>query len=238
MNRNKYLVGLIGLALGFIAGFFVTQSINRSGAGAAAAPGTSGVQGKTSGQQGQQGMMADVQATLERAKNNPSDFEAQIEAARKYYQIGRVGETVEYLLKAYELNPAQTSKLGAFPLIGQWYFEQKKYEEAETWFRRAIETDPKDPDVFVILAETLNLRTPPDPTKAIQELQNALKIDPKNGHAFVHLIDAYLLKKDARLADEMLAKLKEVDPANQKIASYQASIADLKAGRPVTLPKE
>jgi hypothetical protein len=32
--------------------------------------------------------------------------------------------------------------------------------------------------------------------------------------------------------------LKEADPANQRIAALQNMVADLKAGKPVSIPKE
>ncbi|HLG14671.1 MAG TPA: hypothetical protein VJH03_09260 [Blastocatellia bacterium] len=238
MNGNKYLVGLIGLALGFIVGYFATQSMNKNAGGATGGSGSTGPQSSAGGQQTQQGMMANVQATIEKARNSPTDYQAQIDVARVYNQIGRADETVEYLLKAYEIDPVETGKLGAFPFVGQWYFEKKNYDQAEVWFRRALEVDSSEPDVYVILAEALNLRTPPEPDKAIKELELALKINPTNSHALVHLLDAYLLKKDARLADETLNRLTAAEPTNLKIASYQTAIADLKAGRPVTLPKE
>jgi tetratricopeptide (TPR) repeat protein len=235
VNRTKYLVGLVGLVLGFIVGFLLTNSINKSESRA-----SSGMKSSTGapGGPGQQAMMGQVQAAIDKAKANPNDFEAQVDVARMYNQIGRTSETAEYLLKAYEIDPAAAAKLGAFPFIGQWYFDQKKYDEAEVWFRRSLETNPAEADIYIILGETLNLRTPPEPDKAIQELEHALKLEPKNSHALIHLIDSYLLKSDARLADQILATLREAEPTNQKIATYEGLIAELKAGKQVSPPGE
>ncbi|HKY06292.1 MAG TPA: tetratricopeptide repeat protein [Blastocatellia bacterium] len=230
MNRNKYLFGLIGLALGFIVSFFWTQSYNKSTA--VTMPASAGAQG---GQPNQQGMMADVSATLEKAKNNPKDFEAQVDAARTFFQIGRIPDAIEYLKRAYEVKP---DDINVTANIGILYSEQKDYAEAEKWFRRAIEISPDESELYVELGATFIQREPAQPDKAVEELQRALRIDGKNSHALGHLIEAYLLKKDARLAEETLARLRETEPASPKIATYQTLIADVKAGRPVTVPKE
>src|SRR5215510_10574989 len=65
VNRNKYLAGLIGLAVGFIISFFWTQSINKAGASKGVA--ASGPQAGASGEMSQQAMMGQVQQVIEHA---------------------------------------------------------------------------------------------------------------------------------------------------------------------------
>ena len=237
MNKNKYLIGLIGLAVGFIISFFLTQNYNKSNA-APAATGTSAMTGGAGGQQAQQAMMGQVQQVIEKAKNGPNDFQAQVEAAKVFNQIGRVAETADYLKKAYAIDPNKFNELGAAGFLGQYYFDQKDYAQAETWFNRAIKADPKDADLYVALGETYVQREPPQPDQAIVQLQQALTIDQKNGHALGHLVEAYALKKDARGAEETVKRLKETDPTNQRISVLETLVADLKAGKAVTIPKE
>lgn len=238
MNKNKYLIGLIGLALGFIISFFLTQNYNKSNAAPAAAAMPSGMAGGAGGAGGQQAMMGGVQQIIEKAKNGPNDFQAQVEAAKAFNQIGRVAETADYLKKAYAIDPKKFNELGAAGFLGQYYFEQKDYAEAETWFNRAIKADPKEADLYVALAETYVQREPPQPDQAIAQLQQALGVDPKNGHALGHLVEAYALQKDARGAEETLKRLKETDPTNQRLSVLETLVADLKAGKAVTIPKE
>jgi Flp pilus assembly protein TadD len=235
VNKNKYLIGLIGLALGFIISFFLTQNYNKSNA-APAAPGAPSSMGGGPG--GQQAMMGQVAGVIEKAKNAPNDFQAQVEAAKVFNQIGRVAETVDYLQKAYLIDATKFNELGAAGFLGQYYFEQKDYAQAETWFNRAIKADPKEADLYVGLAETFVQREPPQPDQAIAQLQQALSVDPKNAHALGHLVEAYALKKDARGAEETVARLKESDPTNKRITALETMVADLKAGKPVTIPKE
>ena len=247
MDKNKYLVGFIGLAIGFIVSFFLTTSYNKNNApAAAAAGGPPAMQG--AGQAGnpanQQAMMGQVQQTIEKAKSNPKDFQAQLDAAKVFYQIDRLPETVEYLKKAYEINQSEFTKQsgnelkGALGFIAVYYSDQKNYDEAETWFRRALEANPNDMEVRVELASTLIQRQPPAPDKAVQELQVVLKSNAKDAHALGHLVEAYALKKDARAAEDALNNLKEIEPSNKRLPALQSMVADLKAGKAVSIPKE
>jgi tetratricopeptide (TPR) repeat protein len=175
---------------------------------------------------------------MEKVKQNPNDFEAQIEAAGAYDQIGRTKEAVDHLKKAIEINPADRRSFPITAYVGNYYLQQKDFLEAEKWFRRAVEINPAVPDAYVEIAATYLERQPPNPDKAIQELQRALNIDTKNPHALEHLVEAHALKKDARSADDALARLKEAEPGNRRLAPLQAMVADMKAGKPVTIPKE
>jgi len=238
VNRNKYLFGLIGLALGFIVSFFLTQSMNKSGVGTSGAQTAGAAAAAQGGGPSQQQMMESVRLTLEKAKNNPNDFEAQVNAARQFVQINQVEKSIEYLKKAFEINATEAGKLGIQPFIGQYYFEQKDYIESEKWFRRALETEQDKAPVYVEIGSTYILRDPPDPDKAIENIKAALSLSPKDGHALAHLIDAYLLKKDSAEAENTLNRLREAQPNNERIPMYQNLVADLKAGKPVAIPKE
>jgi Flp pilus assembly protein TadD len=239
VNR-KYLFGAIGLAVGFIAMFFITKSINQNAPAmtASAARPAARTPGAPAGQPNQQQMMAEVREAMEKAKNSPNDFVAQATVAQMYYQIGMTEEAVEYMKKAYDANPTEAGKMGIQPYVGQHYFDKKNYQEAEKWFRRALEVDSSDTEVLVHLGVSFIQRTPPEPDKAVTFIQSALKQKPTDGHALGHLISAFALKKDTRGAEEALKRLKEAEPNNKSISTYENMIVDLKAGKAVTIPTE
>src|SRR5260370_12348544 len=144
VNKNKYVIALIGLALGFVISFFLTQNYNKSNAAPGVSPSQSGMPGAAGGAGGQQAMMGQVQQIVEKARNSPNDFQAQVEAAKVFKQVVRVTSTADYLKKAYAIDPKRFNELGAAGFLGQYYFEQKNYSEAETWFNRAIKADPNE----------------------------------------------------------------------------------------------
>ncbi len=237
MAKNKYLYGLIGVVAGFIVSYFATQYYNNSEGGRATAS-QAGAQPAGPGAQsapGGQPSMAEVQEVIAKARNNPKDPQAQIEAAGLYYQIRMIPESIEFLKRAAELEP---QKFGIPATIGNLYLDQKNYAEAETWYRRAVAIKADEPELYVEIATALLQRQSPDPNKALQELDRAVKLDPRNAHALAHMIDAHLLRKDAEAADQALARLRAAEPANNRISLYQGLIADLRAGRAVTIPKE
>ena len=237
----------IGVAVGFIVSFFWTQNFNRNNAAPATTAASTGMPGAASGASGaggQQAMMGQIQQVIDKAKSNPNDFQSQIAAASVFNQIGRTAETVDYLKKAYQINPEQFVKLsktdlrGALTLVAMYYADQKNYDESDKWIRRALDAAPDDSETRIEIASAYLQREPPQPDAAIQELQAALKSNPKNGHALEHLIEAYALKKDTRAAEDTMNRLKETDPTNQRISTLETLVADLKAGKPVSIPKE
>ena len=171
VDKKKYLVGFICLVIGFMISYFWTSGYNKSNAPVSASgpastmPGANGAGGAPN----QQAMMAQVQQSIEKAKNNPKDFQAQIDVARLFAQIGRDAETVEYLEKAYAVNPqefirqSKTELEGALGFMGLYHADQQKFDEAETWFNRALEANPNDSRVRIELATTFIQRQPPVP---------------------------------------------------------------------------
>lgn len=235
MNR-KYLVGILGLVVAFVPTCYYTQKYNRANTSAAAPTAAA-----TEGGQGQQAMMGQIAGMLEAAKNNPKDFNAQIQAASAFYQIQRINETVEYLDRAYQASSAEFDEMGdlrPYEIAIEHSLSTKNYGQADAWFGRAIKANPQNAGLLVSFGESYVKREPPQPDRAIDYIRQALKIDPKNAHAMGHLVEGYALKKDGRSAEEALNQLKESNPGDERIPKLQAMLEDLKAGKPVIIPKE
>src|SRR5438093_1380317 len=106
MTRDNLLFAIIGILLGFIAGFLLAGNITqREAAQRAAATTTQGSQNlppnhppvagdQAAGQGGQ--MLETVQVTMKQARENPNDFDAQVKAADLLYQIQRFDQSIEY----------------------------------------------------------------------------------------------------------------------------------------------
>ena len=244
MNNTKYVIGLAGLVVGFLVSFFWVSSYNRNNAPAAptTAGATAGGMPAASGSGNEQATMGQVQQIIEKAKNNPKDFDAQVDAAAAFEAIKQTPGIVEYLGRAYEANPQAFVKRddlkSLLPNIALYYSQQKKYDKADLWIQRAKESAPNDSEMQVEFGSAYLRRESPQPDKAIQELQAALKANPKNAHALGHLTEAYALKNNVAGAEDALNRMREAEPSNERLPALQNMVADLKAGKPVTLPKE
>ena len=226
LNRRRIIFILIGLVAGFTLSFLWTRETNRTGL--EAKDKTGGVLSGARGDAASQASMAQVQEKIKRARDNPSDFNAQFVAAYSYYQIGRLTETVEFLKKAYDINPKEACINEAPRVIAQWNFEQQVYDEAEKWFLRQLECSPQDTDSMTELAAIYLKKQPPDPDRAIAHLNAVLKLRAQDTHALFHLVEANILKKDSAGATAALKRLQEVSPDDQRIPDLQSHINSLK----------
>jgi tetratricopeptide (TPR) repeat protein len=155
MSRENILFAIIGLLLGFIVGFMFASSMSQKAALQPAAAGTAlpADHPPVSGQNAPnpQAMQAQVQASLEKARKEPQNFEAQIQAADLYYQIQRFDQAIEYLLKANELKPTDYRTV---VLLGMVNLDAGHYDQAEKWYRAAMKMKSDDVMVLSGLAAT------------------------------------------------------------------------------------
>ena len=92
-----------------------------------------------------QAVREQVTAVLEKARNEPKNFEAQVKAAELYYQIHRYDQAIEYLLKANQLKPTDYRTV---TLLGVVNLDAGHYDTAEKWYQTAMKM--KSDDVMVL----------------------------------------------------------------------------------------
>ena len=182
MSRENILFAIIGLLLGFIVGFMFASSMSQKAAMQPAAAGALPADHPPVGGGGGQGaapnpqaMQQQVQASLEKARNEPQNFDAQIQAADLYYQIQRYDQALEYLLKANQLKPTDYRTV---VLLGMVNLDAAHYDQAEKWYRAAMKM--KSDDVMVLsglAATTLQKGDAKAAEVAIAQLE---KVDPNS----------------------------------------------------------
>lgn len=154
MNRENLLFAVIGILLGFIVGFMFASSMSQKMA-----------QNQMAG--ASQNMPADhpplgaqnagdpaaqreqVMAQIEKARNEPKNFEAQMNAAQLYYQIQRYEQAIEFLLKANQLKPTDYDAVQALAVVN---LDAGHYDQAERWYRAALKMKSDDVRVLAGLA--------------------------------------------------------------------------------------
>ena len=151
MTRENILFAIIGILLGFIVGFMLASSMSQRNAmqQATASSQTMPADHPPIGAQQSapdpQAVREQVSASIEKARNEPKNFDAQMKAAELYYQIGRYNEAIEYLLKANQLQPTDYRTV---TLLGVANLDAGNYDNAEKWYRTAIKM--KSDDVMVL----------------------------------------------------------------------------------------
>ncbi|MGB7070474.1 MAG: tetratricopeptide repeat protein [Pyrinomonadaceae bacterium] len=224
MIKDRLIFGIGGIILGAVLGFTFANSINRapaegvSTAGSNAAP--AGVNPNLPpdhppfvpmGDQPQNAPLPQVTEAIEKARQNPNDFEAQMTAGDLYYQIQRFDDAVGFYTAANKLKPSDAESVLK---LGNALFDAEKYVEAEKWYIQALETNPNDVNVRADLGLTYFLRIPRDIDRAVREFEFALKLEPENEILLQNLVIAYREKNDTAKAEAAEEKLRSVNPKN------------------------
>ena len=180
MSRENILFAIIGLLLGFIVGFMFASSMSQRDAMQPAAAGTQALPADHPPVGGQnaanpQAMFAQVQAALEKARSDPKNFEAQVQAADLYYQIQRFDQAIEYLLKANQLKPTDYRTV---VLLGMVNLDAGHYDQAEKWYRAAMKM--KSDDVMVLAGLAATTLQKGDAKAAEDAIAQLEKVDPNS----------------------------------------------------------
>jgi tetratricopeptide (TPR) repeat protein len=228
MNKDSILVGIIGLLLGLIVGFMFANGINQRGqAGAVVAAQQNGAlppdHPPINDAQAAPDMLA-VQATIDQARSEQDDFEAQMKAADYSYRVQRYDEAAKFLVRANQLQPDNYETIVR---LGNVYYDAGRYEEAEKWYTAALQKKSDDVNVRTDLGLTFMLRDPADLDRAIAEFRGSLERNPRHLQTLQNIAVAFTRKGDVGQARAFLARLEEVSPGNPAIASLRADIDKL-----------
>lgn len=225
---NYLLVGAGCLVVGFFAGFYISNNINRNAELQAATvqtqPNSPFFNQQTqvaSVKEPNAAMMPDVAETLNQAKSQPDNFEAQMKAGEMYQKIQNFEKAASYYDAAAVLKPTEYEKIVR---LGNAFFDVRKYESAASFYTQALEKKTDDINVRTDFATTFIERAAPDFDRAISELDAALKLDPKHEVALYYTALAYHRKGDAENAKKYLTRLEQVNPTSQLVGKLKQVI--------------
>ena len=146
MNRENLLFAIIGLLLGFIVGFMFASSMSQKVAQSQTASASQNLPADHPPIGGQTGgdptaMREQVTAQIAKAKNEPTNFEAQVQAANLFWQIQRYDQAIEFLLKANAIKPTDYETIATLGLVN---LDAGHFDQAEKWYRAAIKMKSDD----------------------------------------------------------------------------------------------
>ncbi len=181
MTRDNLLFAIIGVLFGFIVGFLFATSMSQKMVSAPAVassgqmPADHPAIGTSGGAPASGNMQAEVSASIEKARNEPKNFEAQVKAAELFYQIQRYDPAIEFLLKANQLKPDDYQTIVALGLVN---LDAGHYEVAEKWYKAALLK--KNDDVVTLAGMAAATLGKGDAKAAEQAIANLEKVDPSS----------------------------------------------------------
>lgn len=231
MKKENVLFAVAGILLGFFGGFFLANTLNRreiSGQNVAQTtanppflnqqtqaadikPSAPPAKTQTGGSGG---MLPDIADILDKAKNEPNNFDAQMRAGDMYARIQKFDEAAEFYEKAAQVKPGD---LASSIKIGNFYYDTQKFERAEKFYLAALEKKSDDANVRTDLGITFIERAKPDFDRAVKEFQTALETNPKFEPALYNMAIAYYKRGDAEQAGVILNQLEEINPQSQLV---------------------
>lgn len=236
MNKENILFGIIGILLGCIGGFVFANTVNQRGytptANTNAAPTTQTLpeghpptgNPPNAGGSAPGAQPEEIAARIKKAQDEPTNFDAQMDAAQLYYQIHRYPDAIELLKKAVALRPREFSALAA---LGNAYFDSENFVEAERAYRSALAINPTSVEVQTDLGTTFMRRNPPDPARAIQEYLVSIGINPNHEATLGNLARAYIQQKNGAQARATLDKLTQVNPNNPDLPELRTALQNI-----------
>ena len=233
MTKDNIMFSIIGVLLGVIVGYVFATNIQQQEE-ARRAPGSRTTARMAEGAElpenhppiSETAGSSSEAALIQKAQNEPDNFDAQMQAAALYYRSRRFNEAIELLTRANNLRPDSYEAIVA---LGNTNFDAGRYEVAEKWYTAALAKRPQDVSVRTDLGLTFLVREPgQDVDRAIKEFRRSLEIEPRHEQTLQNMVVALTKKGSFGEADAMLRKLSEVNPANQSLSKLRS---DLDAAR-------
>ena len=129
-------------------------------------------------------------------------------------------KAIEYLSAIVQADPADHV---VHATIGSIYYRQKKYSEAEIWFKRSVAANPEFTPAWISLCQSQYAQK--DYETAIESCKKVIKLDPNSAVSFYILGEAYLQTQKGNLAVDALNEAIKLDPV--RMAECHLILADL-----------
>ncbi|MFW5888739.1 MAG: tetratricopeptide repeat protein [Patescibacteria group bacterium] len=132
--------------------------------------------------------------------------------------------------KLIEIIGADSKNVHAFEELADLYFDNKKYKEAEQTYEHLLKLfeenkdEHKRAEIYFDLG--LVAKEQNKASKALKNIQKALKLAPNNPRFLDTMIEISIINKDKTLAKSAYDKLAEVNPENKKLEEWKKKLED------------
>jgi tetratricopeptide (TPR) repeat protein len=254
LNTRTVAAAGVGLVLGFLIGFFLTNGINRAeqeklraevaglrakagaGAGSDGAGQGGGQQTPASGEDGFPTLTDEQLANaVARADAEPSNAEMQRKVGQALYvyawqrnNSSILPDVARILRRAHELDPKDhktTVMAGdAQFLIARSGGDPGALPAARRLYEAALASKPDDAVARTSLGLTYFYGTPSDPQRAIREYRRALQADPRQEISVQSLAAALIETGGLEEAGRRLDELEKLNPSNPELSNLRAQL--------------
>jgi tetratricopeptide (TPR) repeat protein len=220
MNKDSVLFSLVGVGFGLFFGFAFASWANQRAASVPRA-GEQSAQLPSNAVADQERMRTRAEEAAKSARDNPQSFDAQMAAAQALNEVERFDDSIEFLLRANTIQPANVEPVVA---LGHVNANAGNLKVAEKWYTAALQMSPENVPLRVDLGRLHLLSQPPDYARAVAELRRALEREPANESSLQLLTVALARKGEAQEARATLAKLEQLNPSNEAIPQLRQEI--------------
>ena len=239
MHRNTFAFVIVAAIGGFVAGFWLANSLNRN-AGTMVnsnsqlqATNTAGV---PTNPPNSQLSVEEIRAKITEADKNPTNFAFQRDLGISLYRYaamqsdeGLLAEAARILERADSLTPKDFDVLVALGNahfdIGFFKEDAASFQKARDIYTKALAVRPADPDVATDRGLTYFLQKPPAYDIAATELSKVSDANPKHERSLQFLVQTYVRQNRLSDAEKAVAKLKGINPNNTAIPELTSMIA-------------
>ncbi len=232
MQKNTLVFVLVAALGGFIGGFWLANSLNRSAGTTAPAPIANSNSANTPDTELTD---AEIRAKIAEADRNPANLAFQRDLGVSLYRyaamkqdVGLLGESARVLERAAILDSKDLNVLVALGNahfdIGFYQKDAASFQKARDVYSQALKLRPADPDVITDFGLTYFLQEPPDYPKALKELEKVGSIAPSHDRSLQLMVRVYLKQNDVAEAEKVFAKLKAINPSNSAIPELTSLI--------------
>jgi tetratricopeptide (TPR) repeat protein len=241
MDKNSILLAIVTLLVGFIGGFFLANSINRSEINSMRTQTSTISNTSTAANSAEPKLSAEeIRAKVEEAERNPTNFQFQKDLGIGLYRYGASEQDVGILTEAARLlaraNSLDGKDVDVLTHLGHAYFDigfarkdMASFEKARELYVKIIALKPEDADIRTDLGISYYVQPEPDYAKAAAELQKVIDANPRHDRSMQFLAQVYIEQGKLEEAEKLVAKIKGINPSSKSVQDLTAQIERAKA---------
>lgn len=244
MNKSNILFGVIGLFVGLLISFIVTNAfhgrahdaVSTNTARSGGAPQAGATEAESSTKSPSESLSdEEIRGAIAKADARAEDYALQRNFGLALYQyVSQTRDTrylpdvARFLKRAYDHDPKDHDlvvSLGNVLFdIGQ-SSDSASFVEARKYYLKALEIKPDDADVRTSLGLTYYFGKPSDPQRAIVEYRKSLALDPRHEPTLQSLASALISAGRSEEARQRINELQAVNPSNPSLPNLRAQLA-------------